>query len=1128
MVPFTERLMKPSARHPITEFPPHFHSVKSHHSKFFRAALLLFSLLGSAAAVPTGEPVIERQPYRVLYDTNHDAVGEWPPLDHPYARTDASSLVNIGCAIDLNIVASGTDLTYQWLKGGRVIQGANGSQLFINVESFLDAGVYQCVVSNPSGDVASQSVRIGVVGIEPTNHFLAVSTSSKATMSVAVKFPTTAGGFKYQWFKMLGGVPDLNADVMLANGGAISGATSAKLSVKVLDEEYAGVYYCKVTAYNTYMLAGYQHLAVVTQPQSTMVQVGQSMGFSVNPVGPSHLLGGLQYQWLKDGVEVENETTESYQIADVGTADAGLYSVAVTHPTLGTVTTPQAAAYVIDESVNQVLAIDGGRATLTAPVPPDRAQTYQWYRNGTPLSDGGKYGGTGRSKLSINPVEPSDAGDYECRGTLFGDTVVVRRAVLIVLPQPLSQVATLGGAFELEGLPQDDSSVDVNTALYQYQWFKGRELIEGETSASLSFATSNFTDASNYSLRLGYPEAASVVSKPASVAVVDTTPIVVNVNAGKDAKLKPVYSGKNVSFEWRKSGIPLQESEHHVGVAKNGLTIKAASLVDAGDDYECVISYPGGSSVSAPFEVVVYSAPEIVDFELPEMIVGRSVTYSITCTDDPLYVPGSYDAKILLESGRTSSLPKGLVVNKLTGEISGTPLVSGNFMIRVFVKNAVGTTTADSPLVINAMPEYLIGRFTGPLPRMPEGEFCDLGGRIDMLVTSTAAVSGKLMVGALSYSFKGTVSLDSTDPTSATGSAELMISRTDGNLTLTFELGSDNYLSNGSLTGAGNTVAFEGWRAVYTAAAPPAEYAGQFNIGLLPQWYGSGQVNAGNVREAIYFIEGTEPAAPEGISFASLVIDAAPSSDLVAGNYKAVGLMSDGVSKITSAGFVGPDGELHLYSVLYGNKTGSFVSSALRIDAESTGKPVTGLISWKGPNGGISARRYPDGFGPMDLDVVGGQYEPTGVEGKWMNSETGFFTVRGGGIDASATDPSALFNTSGGAITLIGDSPTKTAFSTTNSNLALGKLGGAFTLLDDNPATPRVSPSELKRGVKFYGMLVPLDLQGIYPAGSPQIRAPVGLGFCIIPQIPSIDPPTTTSNSAELSAPFIFMDLLPP
>lgn len=1069
--------------------------VNSAFFKPLRATVLLFALFAVTSAFATTAPEIVRQPYRILYCGLGTYQGEFPPLDMVPPRVDASSLVNLGCVIDLRIVASGTGLTYQWKKGTANIPGANSSQLYIPVSSLNDAGVYRCEVTNAFGSVLSMPVRMAVLNVQASDHFVAAAPTAAVNFTAAYKFPTTTGGFKFRWYRMLGSSPDSNTDEMLADGGAYTGATKALLRVKVADATVAGSYYCVVTAYNTYMRTGLRHLAVVPTPLPTMVQLGEPMQFSVSPTGPAHLLNDLSYSWLKQGNALPDSDASTYVVAAASADDAGLYSVRVTQPLAGTVTTPQVAGLVITPTPGPVLAIQGGTAYLSAPPPPHSSQTYRWYRDGVPLNESAKYVGVAKGRLMIRALQAGDAGDYECRGTLYGDTVVVARPVLIVVPTPPSQVAVLGEGLQLEVSPQYGGSAQVTPELFGYQWVKG----SGATAVVLpdgdgpqwAVANASLSDVASYTVQVSYPGASTVKSGLVRVAVVNTTPKVFNVNAGKAVSLTPTYQGAGTTFQWRRNGVPLVESLHHVGVNRVSMRINGATLADAGSDYECVVGYPGGSSVAAPVQVVVYSAPEIVGFELPDMIIGKSANYAITCSPDPLYAPQAYDARVVLPNGSLAALPSGLVVNRLTGVISGVPSVSGTFTLRALVRNAVGTTTADSQLVIHALPTHLVGRYNGSLPRMPAGEFGAHGGRFDMAVNANASLSGALTVGGSRFAFRGVLNVSDTNPSVATASANITVPRTGGNLTLSFELGLDSYLSEGLITGAGNTMAFNAWRSVHSMASPPTQLAGQYHLGLM-------QMPAPPV-----------PAveSPQGYGYASFSLSETPTSDVMAGNYSMVVRLADD-STFTTTANVGPRGELLVYGYLYGTWGGGGVVGSgfsVAIDPDQPGKTIEGDLTWTRP--ASSSRRYRDGFGPLALTAFGGRYVPGD---RLLSAEEGQLTFADGGLHLASRDPNASF-----AIGLGNTPPVRTtaneALTTVKAlDLATGMFSGTFLLADDNPTTATVNALEYRRTVSFKGLVVPREGEL------------VGVGFFIMPQIPTLDPLTTTTTSPELSGNLLF------
>ena len=133
-------------------------------------------------------------------------------------------------------------------------------------------------------------------------------------------FSVTALGSEpliYQWQR--GGVT-------LTNGGAISGATTNRLSVNPVQAAASGEYQVIVT--NSYGAVTSEVAVltvldpgIVTQPASQSVSPGQSATFAVAAAGT----GPLSYQWRRDGVAVAAGTNSSLTLTGLGPADAGRY-----------------------------------------------------------------------------------------------------------------------------------------------------------------------------------------------------------------------------------------------------------------------------------------------------------------------------------------------------------------------------------------------------------------------------------------------------------------------------------------------------------------------------------------------------------------------------------------------------------------------------------------------------------------------------------------------------------------------------------------------------------------------------------------------------------------------------------
>lgn len=89
------------------------------------------------------------------------------------------------------------------------------------------------------------------------------------------------------------------------------------------------------------------------------------------------------------------------------------------------------SAPTIQQQPSSLTTLAGETAGLTVAAVGEPPFTFQWYKAGVPLVDGGRIAGSTNATLSINPVQPSDAGAYH---------VTITHACVAVT----SNVATLG------------------------------------------------------------------------------------------------------------------------------------------------------------------------------------------------------------------------------------------------------------------------------------------------------------------------------------------------------------------------------------------------------------------------------------------------------------------------------------------------------------------------------------------------------------------------------------------------------------------------------------------------------------------------------------------------------------
>jgi hypothetical protein len=147
------------------------------------------------------------------------------------------------------------------------------------------------------------------------------------------------------------------------NGSTIAGATDATFTTNGVTPASAGTYSVTVSD-GTCSLTRDAILAVIApaqidnQPTDSTVNVGDPASFSVGASTVAPCVSDIGYQWMKNGVNIPNETNATISIASAQVADAGTYSVAVTNA-FGSLISSNAILHVVDV-VNQFIGSGSG------------------------------------------------------------------------------------------------------------------------------------------------------------------------------------------------------------------------------------------------------------------------------------------------------------------------------------------------------------------------------------------------------------------------------------------------------------------------------------------------------------------------------------------------------------------------------------------------------------------------------------------------------------------------------------------------------------------------------------------------------------------------------------------------
>ncbi|HEY3370614.1 MAG TPA: T9SS type A sorting domain-containing protein, partial [Prolixibacteraceae bacterium] len=277
--------------------------------------------------------------------------------------------------------------------------------------------------------------------------------------------------------------------VALNNGGNISGATSATLTLNSVKAKDAGSDYNVVItgACATVETSNNVSLEVNAAPSiSTSACVGSSASFSATATGE-----GLTYQWRKgtvnltDGGNITGSNSPTLTINPVSATDASSnYNVLIT----GTCSTEGAslniglivntAMNITAQPTNQVACV--GTAAIFTVGATGTGLSYQWKKGSVNLINGGTISGATSATLVINPVSAADvASDYH-----------------VVITGPCSSMATSTPASLSLCIPTGTSSLkagDLNNVVTIYP---------NPFTSSIDVKVADASKMDNYELRI--------------------------------------------------------------------------------------------------------------------------------------------------------------------------------------------------------------------------------------------------------------------------------------------------------------------------------------------------------------------------------------------------------------------------------------------------------------------------------------------------------------------------------------------------------------------------------------------------------------------------------------------------
>ncbi len=657
--------------------------------------------------------------------------------------------------------------------------------------------------------------------------------------------------------------------------------------------------------------------------------------------------------------------------------------------------------------------------------------------------------GTGDSVDGTESVLSGAVLLFEAGDAVHGYELWRMSVPLTVTSDPAPQLVAAGAPASFSAAASPSSGLEVS-------WEKNQSAITGAHAFTYTIPAAALIDAGPYRAAFS-GTSGDAVSKEAPLGVVDRNVEGAQALEDHSIVLSVHAAGANLTYQWKHDGQTLMAGGNASNVQGAQLTLSHLGASDAGA-YTCDVKLGALILTTLPAQVSILTRPVVTPTAPPAAIVSGVYSWQIAASESPA-------------SFRVTGLPSGLVLNRTTGLVSGTPNVGGTYQIKVTATNAAGASVVQTfTLTIAPLPAGVVGTFDGVLGR-DSNLNGDLGGTVTATVAPAGGFSGKIVLGASTHPFLSRIQATvQHDPT-----AVLTLIRPGSTpITATLSFDSAGSALTGTLTGGGHSTSLLGGRRTWNATANPAlQFAGSYNAAL--------DLTGAAIGNLAY---------PQGSGSLQLKVTKA-------GVVSVAGTMSDG-SPLSSSSHLWQDGRIPICKLLNANHGSlrGFVQITVggaAPDFSGNRAAAAGLDWIKTEAAGPLDRTYRAGIPRNDLAVDGSKYVPempgTNVLETPDAANNAKLQFTQGGIGSAAQHASVdqIFQLTGVNLAKF------TAANPTQVKLtvypASGAFRGSFTLTDSNPAGGHA----IVRNVLFSGLV----LQHLH----------AGRGWFLLPQLP---PPATS------------------
>lgn len=521
----------------------------------------------------------------------------------------------------------------------RVTFNSFTSSLTIRSLQVSDSGLYTLQALNSFRAQLALSVQVPISNVT----LWAKATNLVEFNDTAVLMCSVANGtsLSYVWHKG-SSVVTTGGDAQLSDGGA----TLTIVRVTRYDE---GPFWCNVSngvshgsslPVHLNISYGPSNLTMMMVPTKYIYSTGSNITLSCSAESSPPAL----IQWMVNGTYLDQFVSQ-LQLERVTESNAGNYQCLFHNTVTSRFSSASAVIRILEPLAAVVVNHTGGPAILHEPFTlycevTGPVGSIQWWRNGYPLlPDNSTIFDMGNQTLTLNPVQLSDNGEYQCQALNYVSNIISSPYIVEVNYGPMKPVIT-GPSMALTGAWELFSCASNSYPPSQINWYFNDSLVANTSMLQIGPLTLNMSGkyicmafnnitGKNSSAYLMLTVLAPVTM--ASIKIAGPMPFMNHTFA-----LTCETAGGVESIMWMHNWYPLYpDNRRNLSMDNATLTFDPVINSDSGP-YQCVASNPLSTLTSQVFMLDVYYGPETPIITGSNVAkAGDSVTLSCFAAANP-------------------------------------------------------------------------------------------------------------------------------------------------------------------------------------------------------------------------------------------------------------------------------------------------------------------------------------------------------------------------------------------------------------------------------------------------------------------------------------------------------------